>query len=300
MSPEDADRYISGITKNNNINWMTLIGGEALLDLDRTIEIGKIALARGIKKVEIDTSASWAIDDDTTKKVVRHIYNAGLAFGAISVDGFHQKHIKPEHVLRLFIAAKNLGIELKGSSVVLQMGRPTNTYDEETAQLARWFEKNGFCVDSSPIVLQGRAVNLAQYHTGARSIPNDKCNGVYFFATKDWREPDGIEIDVLGSVMLEHGICIGNALKEDISLILQRYDAGEHPIISILMKDGPIGLTRIPEASGFFPREDGYIDKCHLCQDVRTYLRPQFPDILGPENYYPAIIDRGVYNISIQ
>lgn len=289
MSLEEADRYISGVTKQGKINWMTLIGGEALLDLDRTIEIGKIAMAHGIPKVEIDTSASWGCDDEAARNVVHRIADAGLSLGQISIDGFHQKHVQPEYVLRLFRAAREFGIELKGGSVVLQAGTPTNPYDMETARLTQWFGEHGFRVESSPAVLHGRAVNLARYHTGARSIPQDRCAGVYFFATKDWRRPGGLEVDVFGSVMLEHRICIGNAKQKDISEILQEYDAETHPIISVLMKEGPIGLTRMPEASGFVLREDGYVDKCHLCQEIRTHLRPYFPSILCPDNFYPRI-----------
>lgn len=289
MSPEDADRYISGVTKHNNITWMTLIGGEALLNLDRTIEIGRIALARGIPRVEIDTSASWCVDENTAIDVVRRIYEAGLSLGAISMDGFHQEHVQPECVWRLLRAAGNLGIELKGSSAVLQSGTPSNSYDEETARLTQWLNSHGWGVDSFPVVLQGRAANLARFHTGERSIPHDRCEGAYFFATKDWCEPGGVEIDVAGSVMLEHGICIGNARETDLSDILEAYSAERHPIISVLMSEGPIGLTRMPEAEGFTLREEGYVDKCHLCQEIRIHLRPRFPDILSPDNFYPPL-----------
>ncbi|MFC1850776.1 radical SAM protein [candidate division CSSED10-310 bacterium] len=300
MLPEDAGRYISAVTKNNSINWMTLIGGEALLDLERTIKIGKLALGQGIPKVEIDTGASWGSNEHTTRDVLQQIVAAGLSLGAISIDSFHQQHVKPEYVLRLLRTARDLGIELKGSSAVLQSGPPANPYDVETDRIRQWFEDHGFRVESSPVVLQGRAVNLARYHTGARSIPLDRCAGVPFFATTDWSKPGGIAIDVFGSVMLEHGICIGNARKRELSEILKEYHAGSHPIISVLMKEGPIGLTRLPQAAGFMVREDGYVDKCHLCQDIRTYLRPFFPEILGPENYYPPIPDREASNNSWQ
>lgn len=132
MSPADADRYIADVTKHNDIDWMTLIGGEALLDLDRTIEIGQIPLSHGIPRVEIDTSASWGVDDDTAVDAVRRIAAAGLSLGGISVDAFHQQYVKPERVLRLLRAARQLGIELKGSSAVVQAGEPANPYDVET------------------------------------------------------------------------------------------------------------------------------------------------------------------------
>jgi len=289
MTPQEAERYLSGVMKHGDINWMTLIGGEALLDLDRTIEIGKIALAHGIPRVEIDTSVAWGRDEEVARAVVQRVTNAGLSLGQVSIDGFHQKHVPPERVLCLLRVARELGVELRAGAAIIQSGPPTNPYDEETARLTQWLAESGFPVESFPVVFHGRAVNLTRYHTGARTIPQDKCPGVYFFATKDWRQPGGLEVDVFGSVMLEHGICIGNAKQEDISKILQGYDAETHPIISVLMKEGPIGLTRIPEADGFVLREDGYVDKCHLCQEVRTYLRSRFPEVLGPDNFYPEL-----------
>jgi MoaA/NifB/PqqE/SkfB family radical SAM enzyme len=290
MSVKEADGYIQGVVAHGAINWMTLIGGEALLDLERTLAIGKIALAHGIPTVEIDTNASWGEDPETAKAVLERVVDAGLTLGAVSADAFHQKFVPPERILNLFRAARSLGIELKGAAALLQPGVPANPYDEETARLMDLLDQEGYRVESSPVVFQGRAVNLTRHHTGPRSIPQERCEGVYFFATKDWRTPGGVEIDRFGNVMLEHGICIGNAKEDSLSDIFQRYDAETHPIIGVLMREGPIGLTRIPEACGFTPREDGYVDKCHLCQEIRTVLRPRFPDILCPDSYYPPVI----------
>ena len=272
---------------------MTLIGGEAMLDLERTLQIGKIALSHGIPKVEIDTGASWANSVEIARDVLKRILDAGLSLGAVSVDSFHQKHVPQENLMNLFLAARDLGIVLKGSCAVIEQGVQGNPYDEESSELIRWFSNHGVQIDTFPVVFQGRAVNLAQYHSGIKSIPQDKCPGVYFFATEDWRNPGGIQIDVNGYVMLEHGICIGNTREKDLSDILDSFDAETHPIISVLLKDGPIGLTRLPESEGFKLQENGYTDKCHLCQDIRTYLRPQFPEILCPDSYYPPIQNRG-------
>lgn len=289
MSIKEANNYISSATKHGNINWMTLIGGEAILDLERTIEVGKIALSYGIPNVEIDTGAYWARNDEITAKIIKKIYDAGLRFGQISVDAFHQKYVKPIHVLRLFRVADEMGIKLHGSGVIIQSGEPQNPYDIETRRLKNWLADSGYDIDLSPVVFQGRAVNLNDHYNGKRSIPKDTCDGAYYFATKDWRQPGGVQIDVNGSVMLDHGICIGNAKEQDLSEILENYSADEHPIISVLMTEGPIGLTRLPAAEGFTLNKSGYIDKCHLCQEIRSYLRPAFPAELGPENYYPQL-----------
>ena len=290
MTPAEADSCLKIITEHNKIRHMTLIGGEALLNLDLTLTIGKLALARGIPKVEIDTGSSWAVDDEYTEQVISRILEAGLSIGAISVDAFHQQHTPPGRVLRVLQSARKQGLDLQGIATLIQPEDPTNKWDRETFRLIDWFGQHGFKVDTAPLILQGRAVNLARYHNGKRKIPSDRCKGVYFFATEDFRNPGGIQIDSLGSVMLEHGICIGNTHRMPLADILAEYNADTHPIFSVLRRKGPFGLTKLPQASGFRLRDDGYIDKCHLCQEIRTYLLPFFPNILGPEHYYPDIL----------
>jgi len=71
MDPADAETYIADTVKNNNINHMTLIGGEALLDVDRTVAIAKIAFQHGIPSVDVSTNASWAVDEDRSNPTAR-------------------------------------------------------------------------------------------------------------------------------------------------------------------------------------------------------------------------------------
>jgi len=290
MSVEDAEHYISVVTENNKIKWMTLIGGEALLDVDRTIEIGKVARAYGIEKVEINSNASWCTCDEVAEEVFQRIKDADLTISGPSVDAFHQKYVNKESVLRFIQIGRKFGFELNGFAEFIEKDNPDNPFDVETNNLLNWLTKSGFNPGSDKVVFQGRGVNLQRYYTGERSIPKDPCEGVYYFGTKDFREPGGIQIDVNGHVMLDHGICIGNAKEQSLSEILNSFSAETHPIISVLMKEGPLGLTRIPEARGFKLKEGGYIDNCHLCQEIRTFLRPFFPDILCPDSYYPKII----------
>jgi len=289
MTPEDADIYISEVQGHGKLKWTTLIGGEALLDVDRTIQIGQIAKGCGIPTVEIDTNASWASDDDITREVLQRVFDAGLRIGQVSVDSFHKLHVDQEKILRLFRIATELGLDLKGSGAVIDPKNPLNKLDRETLLMHQQLKTHGFNVTLAPVVFQGRAVNLHPYHSGPRHIPEEPCSGVYFFATDDWQSPGGIQIDVYGNVMLDHGICIGNTLQQDLPTILDTYNAETHPVISVLMKEGPMGLTRLPEADGFKLRRDGYIDNCHLCQEIRTHLRTAFPDILCPSSYYPEI-----------
>lgn len=294
MEPEDAERYIAEAMQDNQITHMTLIGGEALLDVDRAVAIGEIARRYGIPRIEINTNGSWATDEPTAKRILRRLLDAGLSVPGISVDAFHQRYVPRERVLCAMRAARELGLDLEGSSEVLEAENAPNAYDQETRSITQWLRDRGFTASPSPlgVVFQGRGVNLAHAHAGPRTIPQDRCDGVIWLATSDWRRLGGIQIDVHGWVMVEHGLTIGNAKERPLRGILASYDPDAHPIISVLMREGPIGLTRTPEAKGFRRREEGYIDKCHLCHEVRTHLRPAFPDLLAPEQCYSSIEDK--------
>ena len=290
MEPEEAEQYIAEVTGDNQITHMTLIGGEALLDPERTVAIGEIARRYGIPRVNIDTNGSWATDEESALRVLRSLLDASLDVD-FSVDAFHQHYVPRERVLCAMQAARKLGLNLGGSSNYLESEDASNIYDRETRSITRWFRARGFDVNPSRlgVVFQGRAVNLPHEYHGPRRIPEDRCMGVPWFATADFRRLGGIQIDVFGWVMVEHGICIGNAKQRPLGEILASYDPEAHPIIRVLMNEGPIGLTRIPEAKGFQLREEGYVDKCHLCHEIRTHLRARFPDVLCPENCYPEM-----------
>ncbi|MFA6107918.1 MAG: radical SAM protein [Candidatus Latescibacterota bacterium] len=286
MTPEQARGYIEPLVRDNPIDFMSLIGGEALLEVDRTVAIGHIARQCGIAKVQIDTNASWCVDDDTTARVLERVYKAGLEIGAVSVDAFHQRYVPRDRVLRLLRVAASLGHPRRGQVYYLESPDAANPYDRATSQLVEWLGGLGHETYSGTAVLHGRGAGLAAVHAGPRTVPTDICAGVPAFRNDDFRRPGGIEIDVHGWVMVEHGICIGNAAELPVQQILGEYQAQSHPIISVLLAQGPIGLTRLPMAAGFRLRPEGYVDKCHLCHEVRCHLQPHFPKILAPAECY--------------
>jgi hypothetical protein len=292
MSAADAASYTSILDPKNPESRVTIMGGEPLLDVERTLAIGQAVLSRGLVNVEVITNGSWAADEETALDILQRLTRAGLTVPAVSVDAFHQRYVPREHPLHAMRAARRLGLSIGGSSELQDAQDGANVYDSETREIAEWFARRGFRVTPglpANVVFQGRAVNLARLSCKPRHLPRDRCCGVPWFATSDFRHPGGLQIDVHGHAMVEHGVCIGNAKQKLMDAMLDEYDAETHPILRVLMKDGPMGLTRLPEADGFTLREEGYIDKCHLCQEVRTHLRPHFPEILCPENYYPRI-----------
>lgn len=99
---------------------------------------------------------------------------------------------------------------------------------------------------------------------------------------EDLRDPGRVHIDPFGHLHLCQGISIGNIFKDSLSAIWARYDPDTHPITGALLAGGPAELARRYALS---PAES-YADACHLCDAMRRALRPQFPDILTPDQMY--------------
>jgi hypothetical protein len=59
-----------------------------------------------------------------------------------------------------------------------------------------------------------------------------------------------IEIDFNGHITLCPGICIGNLKTQSLTNILGDYDPHKHPILNALIREGPIGLTKIADDLG--------------------------------------------------
>jgi hypothetical protein len=100
-------------------------------------------------------------------------------------------------------------------------------------------------------------------------------------------EPDEmweIHVDPYGNIQTCCGIILGNAHQIPLADRMKNgFTDGE--VAKAVHKDGPFELLRMAVELGYEPRE-GYPQKCNLCWEVRCYLRPYFPDELGPDEIY--------------
>jgi hypothetical protein len=67
--------------------------------------------------------------------------------------------------------------------------------------------------------------------------------------------------------------------------MLEQYDAKTHPIFSVLLREGPLGLARMAERCGYVIKRN-YADKCHLCHEARQVLKPYYDEVLQPDQHY--------------
>jgi hypothetical protein len=75
--------------------------------------------------------------------------------------------------------------------------------------------------------------------------------------------------------------------EQSLSEICERYDPQTHPVVGPLLRGGPRTLAEIYGV----PHAGAYADACHLCYGTRLALRPQFPEILCPDQIYGVGVD---------
>jgi hypothetical protein len=84
--------------------------------------------------------------------------------------------------------------------------------------------------------------------------------------------PDSICIEPSGSVDICFNLAIGNAKEAPLSRIISEYDWQKNSIIRTLVQEGPTALLKHPRVQGYKFQENDYINKCHLCTEIRKVL----------------------------
>jgi hypothetical protein len=132
--------------------------------------------------------------------------------------------------------------------------------------------------------LEGRGAELSDIISPSKEIPSGKCP-MPFWIDGDFQNPETIEIDSEGNVTLCPGICIGNTNIQSLTNIIKNYKIENHPVLSIVWKEGPKALLKFAEENGFKPNQK-YVNECHLCYELRKFLQPIYPYSLAPKECY--------------
>jgi hypothetical protein len=61
-----------------------------------------------------------------------------------------------------------------------------------------------------------------------------------------------------------------------------------NPLVGLLAAEGPFGLADLARREHGFQVPLRAASKCALCYEVRKFLRPHYPHILGPAEVYGA------------
>ena len=287
MKLADATRYLGELASTQPLQSMTVHGGEPFLYFEHLRRIVKTAKKFKIPERWVITNGYWANNKVTAKNKLSELKEAGLTCVTFSVDAFHQYFIPLDSVKKGIEAAASMEFErVCVDSYFLELNSESdNPYDGSTRNALENLENiDNVEFNTYQPRFVGRAADLYRYANPKPKLPNGKCR-LPFWIGGNLESPRGAEIDYEGNVTLCPGICIGNAKAQSLPQMLRNYDVCEHPILSIIAGEGPIGLFRMATVKGFKQRH-GFANECHLCYETRRFLRCYYPQYLTPANCY--------------
>jgi hypothetical protein len=277
MQVKDAYNYLAEATAVSDLESFMIFGGEPMLYPKRAIAIFKKASQFRIPKIDMITNGVWGKNKATAEKLATKLKTAGLNTINISVDAFHLQYIPLEYPINAALASLKAGIEnITWNVAVIDSINATNEYGKKTAQILKSLQPIGLEAGTVRIVPAGRAIqNLRQYLTPTSlygPCEEEPLEG------NTLTNPESITIEPSGSADICWNLPIGNAKRVPLKRLITEYDWRRNPITRILVEEGPVGLLKLPEARDYEFQEERYINKCHLCTEIRKILRLDYPN----------------------
>jgi molybdenum cofactor biosynthesis enzyme MoaA len=272
MDVKDAYNHLTEATSVSDLQSFMLFGGEPMLYPEQTIAIFEKAKRLEIPKIEMITNGVWGRDKERARRWAERLKAAGLNDVNMSVDAFHGQHIPVEYPLNAAMSLLNAGIEsVKWNVAVVESIDAENEYDKKTKQILERLEPAGITANFVKIIPAGRAVeNLQKFFK--REPLQGPCMSDPILGNS-LKNPESICIEPSGEVDVCWHLSIGNAKETSLSRIISQYEWHKSPVMRTLVEDGPMELLKLDQAHDFEFREDCYINKCHLCMEIRKSFR---------------------------
>ena len=249
MTRKQVDTFLQELRAVPTITAVCAEGGEAFGDWDLALHMIRRATELGLSASAL-TNAFWVTSREAATARIVQLKAAGLTSLGVSTDEWHQRYIPVEKVDTVLAACADQG--LSASRMETQIGG---------------------------VMFRGRAAERLASRVPPRA-PEDMTSCPH----EQLGSPSRVHLDCYGKLHLCQGVVMGVGSP---SAAIASYDPQNHPIIAPLLAGGPFALARYAMTLGF-ELEQGYADACHLCYRVREFLRPRFPDLLGPDEMYGA------------
>jgi len=272
MSVEDALDHWAAIRRlGGERGKVHLTGGEPFGDFERLERILQGACEKRLGGLEkIETNAFWCSNEKLVRERLERLKELGLERLQISTDVYHQEYVPMERVELAFRVAREVlgadGVQVRWrdfyENPVLVGGMDDPGRSEQF--LAAYKKRRER--------LLGRAAAELANLFPLRDYENFADNN----CVKSFLGARHVHVDGAGNVF--SGTCIGIVVgqvrpREAVALdeLWRGFDYRKHPIISVLVDQGPVGLLSIAEELGYVGGR-GYASKCHLCYELRRFL----------------------------
>jgi len=293
MTEQDLEHYIDQVLQfAPNQQGLHLAGGEPFLNFELTLRAVELSIEYGVPLQYVETNACWCENDDLTICQLTQLRDSGLPSILISVSPFHNEFIPFERTHRAINIARDIygpynvliytdyfykQLQDFNSNEKIPLNRYLNTIGYEKA--AQSF------ISHYGLIPCGRAafrLNFLYQKQPAQAFFNNNC-------LAEFTNPEHIHIDPYGNYIASFcaGISLGDAKK--LGEIFEGIEIQERPILEILANTGVEGLLKLAQDQfNFQVSPDGYISKCHLCQDIRAHIvqmTDQFEELTPVEFY---------------
>ncbi|MCA9928261.1 MAG: radical SAM protein [Anaerolineales bacterium] len=263
MTLHDIQHILEEGKSLGTVNSIYFEGGEPFLYYATLVKGVRIAKEMGYS-VGIVTNGYWATSVEDAHNWLEPF--VGLIDDlSMSDDPYHWGSEGGENVAFAKTAVSQLNIPM--GTIAVAQPEATNAV-KGVGQLP---------LGESSVMYRGRAAEVLASRA-------DKYHWEQFTACpyENLRDPGRVHVDPLGYLHLCQGISMGNIFETPLREIVARFDPDNHPIAGPLLQEGPAGLVRRYS----LPHDEQYADACHLCFQTRQALRPQFPDVLTPDQMY--------------
>ncbi len=247
MTAEQVDEFLEQIASLGMVTEVCGEGGESFTRYQVLLHFLRRATALGLSASAL-TNASWVTSRQQAEERIAELMAAGLTNLGISTDRWHQRYVPVERVDTLLEVCEAAG---------LAAARMETTPES--------------------VMFRGRAAERL-----APQMPTRPAEELTVCPHEQLGSPSRIHLDCYGWLHLCQGLTLGG---ESIQEAVANHDPQRHPLVAILLDGGPCALGKYAAELGF-QMHHGYVDGCHLCYRAREFLRPKFPDLLGPDEMY--------------
>ena len=244
-----VDRFLDEIASLGTVTSVCAEGGESFTRYPVLLHLMRRGTELGLG-VSALTNAYWVTSREEAERRIAELAGAGMSSLGISTDEWHRKHIPVERVELLLGVCERAGLQASRMETVIE-----------------------------GVMFRGRAAERL-----APSRPRKPAEQLVSCPHEQLGAPSRVHLDCYGRLHLCQGLAVGAGSP---SKAVREYEPDSHPIVRLLLGGGPYALARFAAGYGF-EVEPEYVDACNLCYRAREFLRPRYPELLGPDEMYGA------------
>lgn len=287
MDPERCVRYLGQLHELGRV--VHIAGGEAMMYWPSLADALRRAKAAGVAPHFLESNGSFATAEATTRERLQFLKDMGLAGILLSSDPYHQEFVDPASYLR----ARRVAVELFGQANVWANHAPEDdirafaAVAADPARLRAFVRRNPprltgtACAELAPFLDPVPPEHLPPEPGWTAGCAAHDC-AAEFDAARVWE----VHIDPYDNIQTNCGVILGNAVRTSVADVLAAGPAETSPIAAVLAAEGPLGLARLARERHGFVIPATVRQKCELCYLTRRFLRPFYPDVLGPDEVY--------------